>query len=156
MPSGITTDSTFESCPDMTEPNPHLRFATLSWNGGFSFTGGQPGGPTITIDGKSGDGPSPVVTLLMAGAACSGADLVSILEKKRITLSDLRFEVVGRRAEDYPRRFVEITMKIIMAGEGLTMAHAERAVELSVSKYCSVMLSLNPDIPIHTEIVIES
>lgn len=139
----------------MTDQHPHLRFANLTWNSGLSFTGGTPGGPTITIDGKSADGPSPVVTMLLAGAACSGADLVSILEKKRITLTACRFEVIGRRAEEHPRRFVEITMRIILAGEGLTMVHAERAVELSVTKYCSVMLSLNPDIPVHTEIIIE-
>lgn len=134
--------------------DPNLRVGALSWQGDLRFTGGVPGGPPITLDGNGTAGPGPVVTLLLAAAGCSGADMVGILEKQQVTLRSLNVDVVGRRAEEYPRRIVELTLTFTLAGEGLTEAKARRAVDLSLEKYCSVVLSLNPDIPIKSEIVI--
>ena len=109
----------------------------------------------MLIDGDGKEAPSPVTVLLCAAGACSGADVVSVLEKKRVKLTRFQIEVGGRRAEDYPKRYLEIWLTFRLAGEGLTEPAARRAVDLSVQKYCSVLLSLNPDIPIKTEIVIE-
>jgi putative redox protein len=138
----------------MTEPKKVM--AELDWTSGLRFSAGKPGGPRVILDGDGVEGPSPVTTLVCAAGACSGADVVSILEKKRITLTRFGVEVGGRRAEDYPRRFLEIWLRFTLKGEGLTQAAADHAVQLSVEKYCSVLLSLNPDIPITTEVVIES
>jgi len=135
--------------------DPNLRHGTLEWQGDLRFTGGGPNGPKITLDGDGVAGPGPVVTLLLAAAGCSGADVVGILAKQQVTLRSFTIEVTGRRAEDYPKRIKELTLIFRLAGDGLTEAKARRAVDLSIEKYCSVMLSLNPDIPIRTEIVIE-
>ena len=135
--------------------DPQLRHGVLDWQGDLRFTGGVPGGPTITLDGDGVVAPGPVVTLLLAAAGCSGADVVGILVKQQVTLRSLKIEVTARRAEDFPRRIKELTLTFRLAGDGLTEAKARRAVDLSLEKYCSVLLSLNPDIPIHSEIVIE-
>lgn len=137
----------------MTDTN--RRQAALEWTGGLRFTAGAPGGPEVSIDGDGKEAPSPVMLLLCAVGACSGADVVTVLEKKRIQLNSFRIDVGGLRAEDYPRRYLELWLTFHLAGEGVTEAAVRRAVDLSVEKYCSVLLSLNPDIPIHTEIVIE-
>ncbi len=134
---------------------PHLRYGVLDWQGDLRFTGGVPGGPTMTLDGDGAVAPGPVVTLLLAAAGCSGADIVGILVKQQVTLRSLKIEVTARRAEDFPKRIKELTLTFRLAGDGLTEAKARRAVDLSLEKYCSVLLSLNPDIPIHSEIVIE-
>ncbi|MEZ4378347.1 MAG: OsmC family protein [Gemmatimonadales bacterium] len=134
--------------------DPNLRHAAITWDGDLVFTGGAPDGPSITMDSAGVRGPSPVTALLLAGAGCSGMDVVSILEKQRATLVTCRIEAIGRRAADHPRRITEVTLRFHLTGEGITRAGAERAVELSVSKYCSVMLSLNPDIPVTTEVVL--
>ena len=138
----------------MTEPKKVM--AALEWTGGLRFTAGKPGGPRILLDGDGAEGPSPVTALVCAAGACSGADVASILEKKKITLTSFHVEVGGRRAEEYPRRFLEIWLRFTLSGEGLTRTAAQRAVDLSVEKYCSVILSLNPDIPITTEVIIEA
>jgi putative redox protein len=130
------------------------RSATLDWIGGLRFSAGTPDGPHVVLDGNGVEGPSPVTTLLCAAGACSGADVVSILEKKRVILSKCRIEAGGVRREDYPRRFTSIWLRFHLAGEGLTEAAARQAVALSVEKYCSVLLSLNPDIEVTTEIVL--
>lgn len=137
----------------MTDPN--LRIGHLDWTSGMSFTAGTPGGPTIILDGKSAEGPGPLVGLLLAAGACAGSDVVSILEKMQVTLRTLAMDVTGRRNEEHPRRFNALTISFRLSGDGLTQAKADRAVELSVTKYCSVLLSLNPDIPITTEVIIQ-
>jgi len=138
----------------MTEPKRMI--AALDWTKAMCFTGGKPGGPQLSLDGDGVEAPSPIVALLCACAGCTGADIYSILEKKRIKLTRFHTEVGGNRREDYPRRFTEIWFRFTFAGEGLTEEAACRAVELSLEKYCSVILSLNPDIPITWEIVIEA
>jgi putative redox protein len=134
---------------------PKRIIAELDWTGGLRFLAGKPDGPHFELDGDTVQAPSPVIALLCAAGGCSGADVVSILEKKRIVLSRVRIEVGGTRREDFPRRFTAIWLRFILAGTGLTEAAARHAVDLSVEKYCSVILSLNPDIAISTEIVIE-
>ena len=137
----------------MTDSN--LRVGHLDWTSGMSFTARTPGGPAIILDGKNTEGPGPLVGLLLAAGACAGSDVVSILEKMQVTLRTFAMDVTGRRNEAHPRRFNALTISFRLSGEGLTQAKADRAVELSVTKYCSVLLSLNPDIPITTEVIIQ-
>lgn len=137
----------------MTDAN--TRQAVLEWTGDLHFSASAPGVPQVTIDGDGKVAPSPVTMLLYAAGACTGSDVAVVMAKKRIKLTRLQIEVGGRRAPDYPRRFLELWLTFRMAGEGLTEAAARRAVDLSLQKYCSVLLSLNPDIPIKTEIVVE-
>jgi putative redox protein len=127
----------------------NLRFATLTWAHDLVFKGGAPGGPAIVIDADSGDlGPSPVVTLLLAAAACSGADVVLILEKMRAGLTALRIETRGTRCEDDPKRCTALHFSFHLSGTQLDQACARRAIDLSIGKYCSVLHSLAPDIAI--------
>lgn len=137
----------------MTDPT--LRFAHLDWTSGMSFTAPGPGGTTVVIDGEGQAGPGPMVALLLAAGACSGSDVVSILEKMQVTLRSFTIDVTGKRNEDYPRRYNALTMVFRLSGDGLTQAKADRAVELSVTKYCSVVLSLHPDIAITTEVIVD-
>ncbi|MDF3053584.1 MAG: hypothetical protein K0S19_1689, partial [Geminicoccaceae bacterium] len=50
--------------------------------------------------------------------------------------------------EQEPRRYTAIHFDYRVSGEGLDQTKAERAVSLSVEKYCSVIHSLAPDIAI--------
>lgn len=132
----------------------NVRQATMTWVHGLVFDGGAPGGPAIRLDGNGGEAPSPVVALLLAAAACSGADVVSILEKSRAGLTSCRIEVSGIRAEDHPRRFLSIHMVFYLAGSALDEARARRAIDLSLEKYCSVVHSLARDIVLTHELVL--
>ncbi|MGH7509503.1 MAG: OsmC family protein [Gemmatimonadales bacterium] len=101
-----------------------------------------------TIDGDNDVAPGPMLTLLLAAAACSGSDVVLILQKMRVQLRELRIDVTGTRRETDPRRYVAIHLDYQMAGEGMDQAKARRAIDLSLEKYCSVIHSLAPDIAI--------
>lgn len=122
--------------------------ASMAWTGGLTFRGGAPGGPEVTVDGDNVAAPGPMLTLLVAAASCTGADIVSILEKMRITVQELRIDIAGDRREEEPRRYTAIRLDYHLRGEGLDEARASRAIDLSVRKYCSVLHSLAPDISI--------
>jgi putative redox protein len=136
---------------------PDLRQVRLDWDGeGKRFTGGldQPGKPTLRIDGDGAAAPGPMATLLRACASCSGVDVVDILTKMRVRLTRLSIQVTGTRRDEMPRRYVAIHLKYLVAGDGLERHHAQRAVELSLTKYCSAVASLAPDIALTHEVVL--
>src|SRR5687767_15914282 len=55
------------------------------------------GGPTITVDNTGKAEPGPVDTLLIALAACTTEDVLTILEKRRTPATRLEIEVEGKR-----------------------------------------------------------
>jgi putative redox protein len=117
----------------------------LEWRDQLVFQGGEAGGPVTVIDGDNAAGPGPMLTLLLAAAACTGADVVVILQKMRVPLRSVRIEASGLRRETEPRRYVSVHFDFQLAGEGLDEAKARRAVDLSLTKYCSVVNSLASD-----------
>ena len=102
----------------------------------------------IRMDADAVTGPGPVDTLLCALAGCTGVDVVDILEKRRTPVQGLSIEVRGERANATPARLVRIHITFKMRGAGIERVHAERAIELAVTKYCSVRDSLDPAMPV--------
>jgi len=130
---------------------PSTRAVTLEWAGRdlkFRGEGTEPVTAEIAIDGDGETGPSPMQALLLACAGCSGADVVVILEKMRVRLTRLSIDVSGVRRDDDPKRYTSLEFRFSMSGDGLDAAKAERAVRLSLDKYCSVVHSLAPDITV--------
>ena len=134
----------------MTDDN--MREASVKWEGGLRFRGGSAGGPAGLIDADGVEAPGPMVTLLLAAVACSGADIVGILQKMQVTLLELSTQVSGRRAPEHPKRYLTLHFVYRIRGDGLDEAKARRAVDLSHQKYCSVLHSLNSDIAITYEL----
>jgi putative redox protein len=102
----------------------------------------------MDIDGDNTTAPGPMLVLLLAMAGCTGSDIVHVLEKMRVELTDLSIEVEGVRRDDDPRRYDAVHLKYRISGRGLDDSKAERAVSLSVEKYCSVMHTLASDIAV--------
>ena len=126
----------------------NIRFVTLTWKEDLRFEGGTPGEGQIPIDSDGPGAPGPMQLLLLAVASCSGADVVSMMPKMQVKLARCEVDVRGVRREEYPRRYTSIHLTFRLAGEGLDETKARRAVDLSIEKYCSVIHSLNPDIPL--------
>jgi putative redox protein len=125
---------------------PETKRITLAWERDLVFRGGPPGGPDEVIDGDNALAPGPMLQLLLAAAACSGSDVVTILKKMRVRLRSFRIEASGVRREQEPRRYTALHFDYHLHGEGLDEARARRAIDLSLEKYCSVVASLAPDI----------
>lgn len=90
--------------------------------------------------GGTGIGSTPMEMVLMSIAGCSGMDIVSILEKMRVSFDRFEVSVQGERAIEHPRVFTDIEVIYQFWGEGLSEAEEKlkRAISLSMEKYCSV------------------
>jgi putative redox protein len=104
--------------------------------------------------GGSGVGPSPVETVLMALAGCSGMDVVGILRKTRAPLEGLTISATAERAAEHPRVFTAIHLRYAAWGRGLTAEQVSKAVALSEDKYCSVSAMLRKTASITHEIAV--
>ncbi len=88
--------------------------------------------------------------LLVAVAACTPADIISILEKKLQDVNDYKIEVSGERREEYPQAFVKFHVHYIVSGRGISEQAVAQAIELSDTKYCSVAATVRPTAEITT------
>ena len=128
---------------------------TLTWQHGLAFEGAA-GGPAIAIDADGKAGPGPMDTLLLALAACTASDVVSILEKMRYPVRAMRVEVAGERRTEHPKRYTSIALTYRINAPGASEERARHAIDLSLEKYCSVTHSLAPDIARRYELVLEA
>ncbi len=128
----------------------------VTWTGDQQFDGGRQGsGPTIHLDGRGAAGPSPVDALGIALASCTGVDVVDILAKRRTPVESLRMEVTAERASAVPARVVAVDITYYLKGAGIERVHAERAIELAVTKYCSAGASIDPATPVRWTLQLE-
>ena len=119
------------------------------WQGQMKFTAKGESEHEVLMDagvaaGGEGKGPKPVEMVLMGLAGCSGIDVVNILAKMRETISSFDIEVDSDRSEIEPKRFTAIRLIFKLEGE-MRPASIERAIRLSLDKYCSVSNSLNAE-----------
>jgi len=120
----------------------------VDWIAASEFEAHRADGPKVRIDGDSKAAPSPFDMLLAALATCAATDVVSILAKQRTPVKSLHVAVEAQRVDATPRRLASAILHFSIAAPGTTRAKAERAVELSVTTYCSVRSSLLAEIPV--------
>lgn len=115
---------------------------------------------TLQMDG-SGDiggingGFRPMQMLLAAAGGCSAIDIVGILKKQRQNPDSMTIEVDGTRVQKGTySEFSAIHMHYIFTGD-LDEKKVEKAIELSVTKYCSVSKTLEKTAKITTSFVVE-
>jgi putative redox protein len=126
--------------------------ATLKYAGDDYFIAIPPSGHALTLDFNSerSSAPGPLELLLVALGGCTGADVISVLVKKRERVTAYQIEVHGERREEHPKSFKRMEVKHILRGRGITEASVKQAIELSTTKYCSVAATLRPTVEIVT------
>ena len=127
--------------------SPHVPIE-VQWVGGLNFEAGRPDGPKVSIDGDGQSAPSPFDALLAAIATCASVDVVTILQKQRTPVQALSVRVAANRVDSTPRRLASAVLHFGITAPGTTLEKATRAVELAVTKYCSVRSSLIADAPV--------
>lgn len=121
--------------------------ARVKWVGERTFVGEAATGHKIafgTAHGEAGlkPGPSPMELVLIGTGGCSAYDVVHILEKGREPVADCVVELDADRAATDPKVFTRIHMHFVVSGRGLSAGKVERAIALSVGKYCSASAML--------------
>jgi putative redox protein len=122
---------------------------------GCSFIGKADSNHWVSIDTKkevsgSDAAAHPMELVLLALGSCTGCDVLSILQKKKVSLQDFEIHIDAQRAEEHPRVFTKIHLEFVFVGIDLNPIHLERAIELSQQKYCPVSAMLRPSVPITT------
>ena len=116
---------------------------SVQWIDKMKFIGTDDNKHSIVVDTSpelGGDdlGPTPAKLMLIAVAACTSMDVVSILERSRQKLVGLSVAARGIQNGEYPKFYKEIHLFYTFKGEDLDTSRVERAIKLSEEKYCSV------------------
>ena len=126
-------------------------------NDNFHMEAKNEDGNSIQMDsapdiGGEGKGMRPMQLLLAAVGGCSAIDVILILKKQKQVIEDFEVEVEGEREkiEDYSL-FRDICLHFKFKGK-VDQEKAERAVKLSVDKYCSVSKTLEPTAKINYKV----
>lgn len=128
---------------------------TLKQQGPAAFRATNAAGTSIHLEGSAALGGSdehfrPMEAVLAALAGCSALDVLHILGRMRQPIQGLEIDVEGDRADAVPAVFTHVRLHFRASGE-LDVHKLERAVELSMAKYCSVARMLEPTVSIsHT------
>ena len=130
--------------------------AVVKWAGGMTFVGESPSGHSVVMDagadsGGNDKGIRPMEMLLLGMGGCSSIDVMLILKKARQDVTDAWVELEGHRADDHPRYFNKIHAKFFIKGNNIAPSHVERAIQLSMDKYCSASVQLGALADITTE-----
>ena len=136
-----------------------IRIARLRYAGAEEFVAESPSGHSIVTSfaHEQVKAPTPMELILTALGGCSGADVVSILEKKRQRVTGYEIEVRGERRAEHPRIYTKIEVVHLLRGRSLDSKAVADAINLSETKYCSVsgMLSAAATISMSFEITEE-
>ncbi len=125
----------------------------VKWVGHMSFVAETGSGHTVVMDGPPEHGgrnlaARPMQMVLVGLGGCSAFDVVEILKKARQPVEDCQIVLEAERADAIPAVFTKIHMHFIIAGSSLNAKQVNRAVELSIDKYCSVVMMLRHSVDI--------
>lgn len=124
-----------------------IRIELNRLNDAFHFAAANENGNTVHIDaspdiGGTNQGMRPMQMLLAAMGGCSAIDIITILKKQKQDLKDLKITVTGEREKNaVPSLFETVHAHYRFYGN-VDKEKAERAIFLSVEKYCSVSKTL--------------
>lgn len=119
----------------------------VTWKGDMSFEAETESDHKVWMDmaEKSGGhdkGPRPGELVLVSLAGCTAVDVVIILKKLREQLDDLEVIVNSEKVDKHPRVYKKIEIEFRLKGKNLKEENVEKAIQLSLDKYCSVKTML--------------
>ena len=120
---------------------------------GVTFLGKSDSNHWVTMDGPESFGGSdagtrPKELLLIALGGCTGSDVITILQKKKVQLDNFEMNISAEVADEHPQVYTKINIEFVFTGKDIQEKDVERAIELSQTKYCSVTHMLNKAIEI--------
>ena len=114
----------------------------VTWSNNMKFET-QIDGHKLILDtdsefGGQNEGPRPKALMMVALAGCTGMDVISILKKMKVELSYFNVMVEGDLREEHPKKFEAMKVIYEFKGVSLELEKLEKAVNLSIEKYCGV------------------
>jgi putative redox protein len=131
---------------------------TTHWKDGLTFESDNPSGKSVVMDTniegqEERYGLSPKALMLSSLAGCTALDVISTLDKMKEEIDDFKIEVSGELTDEHPRYYHSVVVEYHFYGSDLNKKKCERAVNLSVEKYCGVMEMFRQFADVKTNIV---
>jgi putative redox protein len=125
----------------------------LRLSSGLEFTATTPSGFELRMDSPVDParplaGPPPMEMQLAALGGCTGMDTISILRKMRQDVSSYELRLTQTRADEHPRVYTTIGLRHVLRGRGIAEANVQRAIELTMIRYCPVFAMLHHSVEI--------
>ena len=133
---------------------------TTVWKENMLFESDNPSGEKLFMDapdeGIENKGLRPKAMMLSSLAGCSGVDIVDILQKMKVVNYKLSIEVEAQLTDEHPKFYDKVHLDYHFHGHELNVNKINKAVSLSVDKYCGVMEMFRQFSNVSTEIHIHN
>ncbi len=121
---------------------------------GVTFFGRTDSNHWVAMDGPENFGGSdagtrPKELILLALAGCTGSDVATILQKKKVNMTGFEMNISAEVQETHPQVFTKIDLEYVFYGEEIPKEAVERAIDLSLTTYCSVTAMLKKSVEIN-------
>ncbi|QXP69047.1 OsmC family protein [Polaribacter sp. R2A056_3_33] len=115
-----------------------------TWKENMQFESDNPSGLNLTMDageesGGEGKGYRPKALMLASLAGCSGLDVVSLLTKMRAEVAEFKIDITAELTDEHPKFYNKVKVDYHFTDIDLKPEKIQKAVNLSVTKYCGVM-----------------
>lgn len=138
-----------------------MKLVTVTWQPELDRfeARGSHRGHHVAVNAPHSSGPptgfSASELLLASAGSCSAWDVVEILRKKRQQVTGVEVEVTAEQAGDAPWPFVHLNLRYRITGRDVSNRAAERAVRLSVERYCSVIATVRGVAQVSAEVELQ-
>lgn len=127
-----------------------------TWKGNMQLESTNPGG-NLMIDadeevGGQGKGYRPKSLMLTSLSGCTGLDVVSLLKKMRAEVEGFDVEVEANLTDEHPKYYDKVHVIYNFYDKEFKKDKIEKAVNLSVERYCGVMEMFRQFCELTTEI----
>lgn len=134
---------------------------TTTWVKNNEFESNNPSEHKLTMFNNADDngslvGFAPKALMLSSLAGCSGLDVVALLKKMRAEVSDFKIIVTAELTEEHPKFYNEVKVDYHFTADDLQPEKIQKAVNLSVTKYCGVMEMFRQFATVKTEIFLHN
>lgn len=90
-----------------------------------------------SVGGKNA-GPRPKKLMLSALAGCTGMDVIAILNKMKVVPDEFSVDIEGETTEEHPKQYSKVKIIYNFKGKNLDRNKIEKAINMSIDKYCGV------------------
>ena len=117
---------------------------TTKWLGNMAFESNNPSGFNFKIDiakedGGDSSGMRPKALMLSSLAGCSGLDVASLIKKMKLDVEEFTIETIANLTDEHPKFYDKVVIEYHFHGKNLEEKKLQKAVDLSIEKYCGVM-----------------
>jgi putative redox protein len=133
---------------------------TTVWTQKEQFESDNPSKHKLTMfsvadeENKDTVGFGPKALMLSSLAGCSALDVVSLLKKMRAEVEGFKIEITAELTDEHPKFYNKVKVEYHFTGTDLKADKIQKAVDLSVTKYCGVMEMFRQFAAIETAVIL--